>query len=133
MIHIALFETDKASIPVIAGATRAVFEARGSTVEIDTLTRIASLLSALDSKLYDLVLLDIDIPGLDVTATVDRIKSLDQTIPVILISADKSFDFGSFPLQSRYFVCKSTFLTDIVTAIEKIQKYVDAQCKELGL
>lgn len=123
MTHIALCDDDIAAIPVITGAARSAFEAKGFRVEIDTFTRGSELLSALDKKPYDLILLDIDMPELDGIEVGKRVKSFDHAIPVVFVSECESRVFESFSVQPLGFVRKSNFLNDIAAVVDMFQKY----------
>ena len=123
MTHIALCDDDIAAIPVITGAARSAFEAKGFRVEIDTFTRGSELLSALDKKSYDLILLDIDMPELDGIEVGKRVKSFDHAIPVVFVSECESRVFESFSVQPLGFVRKSNFLNDIAAVVDMFQKY----------
>ena len=123
MTRIALCDDDKAAIPVISGAARSAFEARGFHVEIDNFTRGGELLTALDLRPYDLILLDIDMPELDGIEVGKRVKAFDHSIPVVFVSECENRVFESFAVQPLGFVRKSNFLNDIAAVVEMFQKY----------
>ena len=123
MTRIALCDDDRTAIPVISGAARSAFEARGFTVQIDTFHQGADLLTALDGTPYDLILLDIDMPGLDGIEVGKRVKAFDHAIPVVFVSECESRVFESFSVQPLGFVRKSNFLNDIAAVVDMFQKY----------
>ena len=125
MTHIALCDDDRNAIPVISGAARSAFAAGGFHVEIDTFSRGSELLSALDVKPYDLILLDIDMPDLDGIEVGKRIKAFDHAIPVVFVSECESRVFESFSVQPLGFVRKSNFLNDIAAVVEMYRKYTE--------
>lgn len=123
MTRIALCDDDKNAVPVIAGAARSAFEAKGFRVELDTFHTGRELLQALDSTPYDLILLDIDMPGLDGIEVGKRVKAFDHTIPVVFVSNCETRVFESFAVQPLGFVRKSNFLNDIAAVIGLYEKY----------
>lgn len=123
MIHIALCDDDKAAIPVISGAARSAFETRGHKAAMDTFTNGAALLTAMDERRYDLILLDIDMPGLDGIEVGKRVKAYDHSIPVVFVSECETRVFESFAVQPLGFVRKSNFLNDIAAVVELYEKY----------
>ena len=123
MTRIALCDDDKAAIPVISGAARSAFESKGFTVEMDTFNSGTDLLSALDAKPYDLILLDIDMPDLDGIEVGKRVKAFDHAIPVVFVSECEGRVFESFSVQPLGFVRKSNFLNDIAAVVDMFQKY----------
>ena len=125
MTHIALCDDDKNAIPVISGAARSAFESRGFQVKLDTFTSGKELLAALDQNPYDLILLDIDMPGLDGIEVGKRVKAFDHAIPVVFVSECEERVFESFSVQPLGFVRKSNFLNDIAAVVELYEKYRD--------
>ena len=125
MTHIALCDDDRNAIPVISGAARSAFEARGFQVKLDTFTTGQDLLAALDLRPYDLILLDIDMPGLDGIEVGKRVKAFDHAIPVVFVSECEERVFESFSVQPLGFVRKSNFLNDIAAVVEMYEKYRD--------
>lgn len=123
MTHIALCDDDKNAVPVIAGAARSAFESRGFQVKLDTFSAGEELLKALESRPYDLILLDIDMPGLDGIEVGKRIKAYDHAIPVVFVSECEQRVFESFSVQPLGFVRKSNFLNDIAAVVELYEKY----------
>ena len=125
MTHIALCDDDRSAIPVISGAARSAFESRGFQVNLDTFTAGSDLLTALEQRPYDLILLDIDMPGLDGIEVGKRVKAYDHAIPVVFVSECEDRVFESFSVQPLGFVRKSNFLNDIAAVVEMYEKYRD--------
>ena len=125
MTRIALCDDDKSAIPVISGAARSAFEARGFQVKLDTFTAGKDLLDSLDGTTYDLILLDIDMPGLDGIEVGKRVKAFDHAVPVVFVSECEERVFESFSVQPLGFVRKSNFLNDIAAVVEMYEKYRD--------
>lgn len=63
-VKIALCDDDKRALPVIAGATESAFNAQGIQAEIRMFTRGDALLKAMEESGFQLVMLDIEMPGL---------------------------------------------------------------------
>lgn len=125
MTRIALCDDDRNAIPVISGAACSAFEAKGFVVALDTYTNGKELLAAMARTQYDLILLDIDMPGIDGIEVGKRIKAIDHSIPVVFVSECEQRVFESFSVQPLGFVRKSSFLNDIAAVVELFQKYCD--------
>lgn len=117
MMRIALCDDDKRAIPIIAGAARSAFEAKGLQTQIDLFYTGEDLLRALKDHAYQLMLLDIDMPGLDGIEVGRRIRARDPDIPLVYVSEHEERVFDSFAVQPLGFVRKSRFLTDIVDVV----------------
>ncbi len=123
MTHIALCDDDKNAVPVIAGAARSAFEARGFSVTLDSYSSGAELLAMLDQTPYDLILLDINMPEMDGIEVGKRIKAFDHTIPVVFVSECEDRVFESFSVQPLGFIRKRNFLSDIADVAALFEKY----------
>ena len=122
MIRIALCDDDRAAVPVIAGAARSAFEAL-EPVALDTYINGTELLRAMETTTYDLILLDIDMPGPDGIEVGKRIKNRSEDIPVVFVSECEARVFESFSVQPLGFVRKSNFLSDITAVVDLFERY----------
>lgn len=123
MTHIALCDDDKNAVSVLAGAVISAFEANGFQIQLDFFTSGKALLSSLAGSSYDLVLLDINMPGLDGIEVGRQVKAIDHTIPVVFVSECEERVFEAFSVQPLCFVRKSNFVDDITGAVELYRKY----------
>ena len=122
MIRIALCDDDRTAVPVIAGAARSAFETL-EPVTLDTYLNGADLLHALETVAYDLILLDIDMPGPDGIEVGKRVKSRSEDIPIVFVSECEARVFESFSVQPLGFVRKSNFLGDITAVVDLFERY----------
>ncbi|MCS7280425.1 MAG: response regulator [Desulfobacterota bacterium] len=72
---------------------------------------------------YDLVILDIRMPGMDGMKTLNEIKSINKDLPVILCSAYTEYkqDFASW--VSDDYVVKSADTSELKEKVKKILKF----------
>ena len=78
-------------------------------------------LDILERETFDLVMLDIKMPGINGLEILGKIKEMKETIPVILISAYDAYkqDFTSWAAEE--YIVKSSDLSEMK---EKIKKYL---------
>lgn len=117
-VKIALCDDDKRALPVIAGATESAFHAQGIQAEIRMFTRGDALLKAMEESGFQLVMLDIEMPGLDGIAIGKTLRERGDDTRIVYVSEAESRVFESFFVQPLGFVRKSNFLNDIAAVIE---------------
>lgn len=87
------------------------------------------LLKKLRSAKYDLILLDITMPGMDIFELLKEIKKLEPDIPILVLSMLPEEQFGLQLLKAGVngYLNKSSDLNNLVNAIQQIltgQKYI---------
>lgn len=117
-IKIALCDDDKRALPVIAGAVESAFGANGIQPEIEKFTSGEKLLEATAQTRYQLLLLDIEMPGMDGIAVGKQLRARGDETMIVYISEAESRVFESFMVQPLGFVRKSNFLNDISAVVE---------------
>jgi len=128
-LKIALCDDDKRALPIISGAVESTFEAHGIQTDITKFQSGEALLKALDDNHYQLLLLDIEMPGMDgITLGKKLREKKDQTI-IVYVSEAESRVFESFAVQPLGFVRKSNFLNDISAVVELYLKTADKEAK----
>lgn len=116
-IKIALCDNDPKALSVIAGATESVFRDQGFRVHLDRFMNCETLLQALEQEKYQMVLLDIDMPGMDGIQAAKRIRELYGEIKIVFVSGCESRVFEALMVQPLGFVRKSNFFEDLTAVI----------------
>jgi len=121
-IKIALCDDDRKALPIIAGAAESTFLTYGIQTEVQKFNTGDALLKALEQTHYQLILLDIEMPGLDGIAVGKRIRARGDDTKIVYVSEAESRVFESFLVQPLGFVRKSNFLNDIAAVVELYMK-----------
>lgn len=116
-LKIALCDDDRTALPVIAGAAESAFRNQGIRTELQSFRSGKDLLDALTTNRFDIILLDIDMPGLDGIEVGRRIREMKNGTQIIFVSECESRVFESFEVQPLGFVRKSNFLNDIAAVV----------------
>ncbi len=76
----------------------------------------------------DLVITDLDMPGLDGAALIERIRSQHPRLPIVVISGGDPLDAGrrAVGLRADRYVCKPCQLDEVLDAIEDSLRLADA-------
>lgn len=117
-IRIALCDDDVKALPVIAGAAESAFAERGIGTEIQRFTSGASLLHAAEQIHFHIILLDIEMPGMDGISVGKKLREKGDSTQIVYVSEAESRVFESFLVQPLGFVRKSNFLNDIAAMVE---------------
>ena len=117
-IKIALCDDDARALPVIAGAAESAFNAQGIQTEIYRFSSGTALLQAMERTHFNLLLLDIEMPGMDGIAVGKKLRAMEDDIKIVYVSEAETRVFESFQVQPLGFVRKSNFLNDIAAVVE---------------
>ncbi len=126
-LRIALCDDDEHALPIIAGAVESIFLSHGVQTEIVRFLSGESLLRSLEETHYNLLLLDIEMPGMDGIALGRKIRARKNDTKIIYVSEAESRVFESFLVQPLGFVRKSNFLNDISAVVELYRKTVEQE------
>ena len=128
-IKIALCDDDARALPVIAGAAESAFNTQGIQTEIYRFSSGTALLQAMERTHFNLLLLDIEMPGMDGIAVGKKLRAMEDDIKIVYVSEAETRVFESFQVQPLGFVRKSNFLNDIAAVVEL---YVKTSSQEQG-
>ena len=126
-IQIALCDDDARALPVISGATESAFQAQGIQADMDIFSSGEELLQAMENKRYHLLLLDIEMPGMDGIAVGKALREKENHTKIVYVSEAESRVFESFQVQPLGFVRKSNFLNDIAAVVELYVRTTDQE------
>ena len=126
-IRIALCDDDSRALPIIAGAAESTFLTCGMQADIHMFQEGEALLRAMEETRYDLLLLDIEMPGMDGIELARRLRAGNDDTKIVFVSEAESRVFESFLVQPLGFVRKSNFLNDISAVVELYRKAVEQE------
>ena len=117
-IKLALCDDDVKALPVIAGAAESAFSEKGIHTDIQRFTSGKALLQAMEQTRFQIILLDIEMPGMDGIAVGKKLREKGDGTQIVYVSEAESRVFESFLVQPLGFVRKSNFLNDIAAVVE---------------
>lgn len=129
MVNIALCDDDRAFADTLAGLVKTFFENRDIPARIDAFPdgrRLAERYTD-EEKPYDIVFLDIDMPGLNGKDTARTLRGLDSSFRLIFISSYQNEVFNCFEYGLSDFIPKQMLGERLDKSLERA---VEAICKQ---
>jgi len=79
-------------------------------------------LYALESSFYDLLILDLGLPGIDGIDIIKKLRNLHKTIPILIISARDELDQRIFGLDcgADDYLCKPFELNEVIARVQAL-------------
>ncbi|MCD8023803.1 MAG: response regulator transcription factor [Lachnospiraceae bacterium] len=111
--NIALCDDEAPSLKILAGAITQQFRQRNLAVHIETFTGTAELKRRMKLQSFDLLFLDIDMPGTDGITFAETLREENNWIDIIYISNREDLVFEALRTQPKGFIRKSNLLQDV--------------------
>ena len=128
-LHIAVCDDDITARDMIASSLKGVFAQHGVEAVLEVYGSADALGADLSSKAFDLLLLDIDMPGTDGITFADRLRAEHNNIEIIYISNREDRVFDSLRSMPCGFIRKSRFLQDTAEIVDLYLKKRAAQSR----
>lgn len=111
-LYIAVCDDDVTARDMIAASLKGIFAQHGVQAQIENYGSADSLQADMSQKMFDLLLLDIDMPGTDGITFAERLRAENNAIEIIYISSREDRVFDSLRSMPCGFIRKSRFLQD---------------------
>ncbi len=113
MIQIAMCDDDEKALPIISGAVVSAFQVQDQEVKVNMFSTGKELLKSMESNVYQMVLLDIDMPEMDGIEVGKKVREKSDMVEIVYVSECEDRVFEAFAVYPLGFVRKSNFLNDI--------------------
>lgn len=119
MIYVAICDDEAQAVAAHRQATEAVMREKGAAAAITTYTSSDMLLADIcdDGAYFDLILLDIEMPGLDGMALAEQIAPVLPQVRIIFITSHREYAIDAFALNIFRYVPKEELATRLPQAI----------------
>lgn len=118
ILNVAICDDDTVALNSIAGAINGLFEENGAKAVIETFSSADKLKARSEQTYFDLIFLDIEMPGTDGISFGTQLRLQDNSPDIIFVSSREDRVFDTFPLHPFGFVRKSKFLKDISSVVK---------------
>jgi len=130
-IRIAVCDDEEMSAKMVADALMLSLKNMGKDAKAIVYTGVSDLLWDMENKVYDLLVLDIDMPGMDGITAGQKIRNSGNSIDIIYVSNREDLVFDTMKITPVCFVRKSHILTDIPLAAKLYIDKVSSKDKKL--
>ena len=124
-IKIAFCDSNADILPIIAETTKTAFSMRGIVAETRIFTDPAAFLGSAKTDAYDIVMLDVEIAGVDGISIGKQLSQLDNQPMIIFVSNNENKVFETYVVHPFSFVRKNMFLKDITETVGMYTEYVE--------
>lgn len=124
LMRIAVCDDDRAALGIISSSLKGIFADRGVDADIVLYSAATELAEVMARRKFDLLLLDIDMPGLDGITFAKALREQGDQVDIMYISSREDKVFESLRVSPVGFIRKSRFLDDMS---EIVGAYLDAR------
>lgn len=111
--NVAICDDEKAALGILSGALVNAFRDYGVDAVVETFARPVELLKRMKTCTFDLLFLDIEMPGMNGLDLTDRLRKEGKLLDIIFISNREDLIFDALRYNPKGFIRKSRFLQDV--------------------
>lgn len=112
-LRVAVCDDDPTALKLIEGGITDVFSRHDVAATVALFPSAEELWGALETRRYDLLLLDIDMPGMDGISLGRELRERRDQVDILFISNREDLVFDSLRVNPVGFIRKSRFLEDM--------------------
>ena len=129
VIKIAICDDEEKSVAQHEKIVKGCLQAQGIGCEITTYTQSRNLLYDItdDGFFYDLILLDIEMPGISGMELPQRIKSFLPNVKIIFVTSHTEYAIDAFELSIFRYVPKNNLETKLTAAVIDAAKLIELE------
>ena len=133
--NIAICDDEPVALELLGSSVRGAFKARNVDALIEPFTRPRELLLKMQKVSFDLLFLDIEMPGMTGLELAQRLRREGNLIDIIYISSREDLVFDALRTNPRGFIRKTRLIQDVSGVIDTYLAYrkADDQPKTLIL
>ncbi|MGN0794950.1 MAG: LytR/AlgR family response regulator transcription factor [Aristaeellaceae bacterium] len=116
--NIAICDDEKAALSVLGGSLVNAFRQHGVEATVEMFVSAQSLLRRMRECTFDLLFLDIEMPGMDGLTLTRQLRKEGNLIDIIFISNREDLVFDALRYNAKGFIRKSRFIQDVPSVID---------------
>ena len=122
-LKIAICDDETRAVSIISASVTSIFAEHGIPVQLETFLHPGDLVERLMSRAFDLVFLDINMPGMDGVEMGKLLNSKASDTEIIFCSSQLDRVYDTFQVHPFGFVRKNRFMDDIAELISRYIEY----------
>lgn len=129
VVKIAICDDDEAAVALHEKIVKTSLQAQGIGYEITTYTQSRNLLYDItdDDFFYDLILLDIEMPGISGMEIPQQIKGFLPNVRIIFVTSHTEYAIDAFELSIFRYVPKNNLEVKLTAAVTDAAKLIDLE------
>ena len=128
--NIAICDDEEAALTILSSSLQGAFRAHNVEASIDTYTRPRVMLAQMKNVSYDLLFLDIEMPGLSGIDVAKQLRHEGNLVDIIFISNREDLVFDALRVNPRGFIRKTRFIQDVSGVIDTYFAYRSEKTQE---
>lgn len=121
-VNIGVLDDEQNAVDIIATSVKKIFSNNGVEARISCFSNAKALWLKLKEEYFNLLFLDIKMPGIDGVEFGKKISELETPPDIVFVSSNTNRVFDSFAVNPFGFVRKDNFIKDLSGVIERYVK-----------
>jgi two-component system, LytTR family, response regulator LytT len=121
--NIAICDDEKNALNILSGALVSAFRSYDVDAVVETFSRPQALLSRMKTCTFDLLFLDIEMPGMSGLSLAEQLRKDGKLLDIIFISNREELIFDALRFNPKGFIRKSRFFQDVDGVIKTYFTY----------
>lgn len=131
MLRFAICDDEIQELSRISKLLNRYKEQKGEAFRYDAFSSSLELLESLPKDIYDILLLDVLMPGINGIETAHEIRKFNQTVKIIFLTSSPEFAVESYAVDAYYYLLKPTTETKLFPIMDKL--FLNARNEEESL
>lgn len=124
MIRIAICDDELQELSLISKLISRYYDQKKEAFRYDAFSSATELLDTMQKCVYDILLLDVIMPGINGIQAAREIRGYDQDIKIIFLTSSPEYAVESYAVDAYYYFMKPATETKLFPILDKL--YMDA-------
>jgi len=120
MLNIAICDDDVDELALISKVLNKYKELRKASLKYTLCSNPIELLETMRERRYDVLLLDIIMPGINGIKTACEIREYDQNVKIIFLTSSPEFAVDSYSVNAYYYLLKPVSETKLFPILDRL-------------
>lgn len=124
MLRIAVCDDDLGALSNITALFDQYQQSKNVTIKLQLFHNAIELLESLHSNSYDLLMLDVLMPGLNGIQAAREIRSNDSFVPLVFLTSSPEFALDSYSVEAFSYLLKPASALTLFPLLDRLQKKI---------
>ena len=128
--NIAICDDEKVALELLGSSLRGALRTRNVDASIETFSRPRELLLRMQTTSFDLLFLDIEMPGMNGIELAQKLKAGNESINIIFVTAHAEHALEAHGMYVSGFLLKPASEDDVRTALSNLRNPIESENDE---